>query len=256
MKRYFKMLLSLLTGVMFLVSFSHAAYALEIGARAYYWFPTFKSDLRADDGDTKVDVKDVLGVDNEHYPSIEAFAGIGKHHLSLMYTPIDYSGSTTLSQEVIFRGKHYTAGTFVETDLKFTMLDFEYQYDLINMENILAGFSVGAIGKIKYLDGEAQLNDPSLGYNEKETFQIPIPMVGLGAHIGILANILEARAKLTGIGYSGNVIYEGMADISWTPFPFIDLHGGYRIIKIDVDESGIYLDSEFSGPYVAATVGF
>jgi hypothetical protein len=245
-----------MVGVILLIVFSHAACALEIGARAYYWFPTFKSDLRAGDDGTNVNVRDVLGVGYEYYPSIEAFAGIGKHHLSLMYTPVDYSGSTTLLQPVVFRGKTYTSGKHVETDLKFMMLDLEYQIDILNMENLLAGFSIGAIGKIKYLDGEARLNAPSLGYDEKETFQIPIPMVGLGAHIGLLANILEARAKLTGIGYSGNVIYEGMADVSWTPFPFIDLHGGYRIIKIDVDESGIYLNSEFSGPYVAVTVGF
>lgn len=245
-----------MAGVILLVTFPYAAYALEIGARAYYWFPTFKSDLRAGGGGTEVNVKDVLGVGYEYHPSIEAFAGIGKHHLSIMYTPVDYSGSTTLSQKVVFRSKNYTVGTPVDTNLKFMMLDLEYQIDIINMENLLAGFSLGAIGKIKYLDGEAKLNAPSLGYNEKETFQIPIPMVGLGAHIGILANILEARAKLTGIGYSGNVIYEGMADVSWTPFPLIDLHGGYRIIKIDVDESGIYLNSEFSGPYAAVTVGF
>ncbi|MFA4915923.1 MAG: hypothetical protein WC560_04555 [Syntrophales bacterium] len=258
MKKSVGVILCALVGLTFFVCSVATADAFELGARGYYWFPTFKSDLRVDNGivGTEVDAKDTLGVGNEDFPSVEAFAGIGKHHWSIMYTSVDYSGSTTLSQTLIFRGRQYTAGTDVATDIEFTMLDLEYQFDILNLENLPAGFSIGAIGKIKYLDGEAKLNAPSLGFDEKETFQIPLPMVGLGAHVGILADILEARAKITGMSYSGNTIYEGLADVSWTPLPFIDLHGGYKIIKLDVDESGIYLNSEFSGPYLALTVGF
>jgi len=232
-------------------------HAFELGARAYYWFPSLQGDMRVDDGGkgTKVDLKDDLGVDDESFPSVEVYGGLGRHHLSLMYTPIDYSGSTTLDQDVRFKGKTYARETKVDSDLEACMLDLEYQGDIINLENILAGFSLGIIGKVKYFDGEAKLNSAAEG-ETKETFSLPIPMIGIGAHIGILANILEARAKVTGMGYSGNVIYEALADISWTPFPFLDIHGGYRHIKIDVDEDDFYLNSSFSGPYAALSVGF
>jgi hypothetical protein len=137
------------------------------------------------------------------------------------------------------------------------MLDLEYQYDLVNLENILAGFSLGLIGKIKYVDGETTLRDPSIPLAASETLKVPIPMIGVGAHIGILANILEARAKVTAAGYSAdNLIYEAMADLSLSPFPFMDIHGGYKIIKLKIDRRDYFMDSAFAGPYVGLTIGF
>ncbi|OPY17749.1 MAG: hypothetical protein A4E74_01058 [Syntrophus sp. PtaB.Bin075] len=250
--------LGFLLGLILIFSAAGSGHALELGARAYYWFPSINADMRADeDGSrgTELDLEDDLGMGDENYPSVEIYGGVGRHHLSLMYTPIDYSGSTILNQDIRFEGKAYSRGTAVDADLEAWMLDLEYQVDLINLENFLAGFSLGAIGKVKYLDGEARLNSDAVG-ETKETFSLPIPMVGAGAHIGLLANILEARAKVTGIGYSGNVFYEAMADISWTPFPFLDLHCGYRHLKIDVDEDDFYLNSSFSGPFLALSVGF
>ena len=242
----------------FLLAFVVPVHAFEIGARGYYWFPDFSADLRVDKDSvigTNISAEDDLGIGDESYPSVEVFGGIGKHHVSLMYTKADYSGEKNLPREITFMGETYSASTFVESDLDFTMIDLEYQYDLLDLENILAGFSLGVIGKIKYIDGEVRLKSSSLG--ESESFRAPIPMIGIGAHIGILADILEARAKVTGIGYSGSKSYEGMAEISATPFPFLDVHGGYRIMKLDMDDiSDVYVDVEFKGPYVGLTVSF
>jgi hypothetical protein len=150
---------------------------------------------------------------------------------------------------------NYTLGTSVQADLDFQMLDLEYRYDLIDMENILAGFSIGPIGKIKYVDGEARLKSPTA--DRSETFKAVVPMIGAGLHIGVIADILEARAQITGMAYSGNSLYEYMADLSFTPFPFLDIHGGYKVIDLKVDDiSSVFADYKFSGPYVALTVGF
>jgi len=81
-------------------------------------------------------------------------------------------------------------------------------------------------------------------------------MIGVGAHIGLIANILEARAQVTGMGYSGNYVIEALADISVTPFPFVDLHGGYKYIGLQIDKSNYYMNTQFYGPFAALTVGF
>ena len=231
--------------------------AFEIGARAMYWFPAFKADMKADDAGvvgTEVSAKDTLGVGYKAIPTVEVFGGLGKHRVTLGYTPMNYSGSTTLSSAVTFDGKTFAAGTNVETDLKLRMIDLEYQYTFLDMENLLAGFSLGAIGQIKYIEGEAKLSGG--GKSAEQTARVPLPMVGLGAHIGILAGILEARAKATGMGYSGNYLYEALADISFTPFPFLDLHAGYKHIGLKIDKSDLYLNTQFTGPYVGLTVSF
>jgi hypothetical protein len=235
------------------------AAAFEIGARALYWFPSFKTDMRADSAGlsgTSLDLKDNLGVGNEGIPTFEAFGGLGRHHLSLAYTPIKYSGSTTLAAPVTFNGKTFAAGANVNTDLKLRMLDLEYRFTLLDMENILAGFSVDAIGQIKYIDGEAKMEAPAAATEADFTVRAPIPMIGVGAHVGLLAGILEARAKLTGISYSGNYLYEALADLSLTPFPFLDIHAGYKVIRLKIDRNDVFLDSQFAGPYVGLTVSF
>lgn len=262
MKATVKPVLIALATFLCLVGFVSNGYSLEFGARAYYWFPGLTADMKVDqDGTagTDIDLKDDLGIDNESFPSVEAFAGMGKHHFSLIYTQVNYSGSKTITKPITFKGKTFATGALVESDLKTRMLDMEYQYDILNLENILAGFSVGVIGKIKYLDGEAQLKSATPGsvHDQTEKFALPIPMVGAGAHLGLLANILEARAKVTGMAYGGSTFYDAMADISLTPFPFMDIHGSYRIMKLKVDNvSNVYADMEFSGPYVGLTVGF
>jgi len=225
--------------------------AFEIGVRGYYWFPGFKADMKSDSAatpGTDINLKDNLDVGTKAFPSVEVFG--------LTYTPISYSGSTTLASRIDFSGQTFAAGTNVDSDLKLRMLDLEYRFTALNMENIMAGFSLDAIGQLKYIDGEAKIAAPALGVEAKQSVQLPIPMVGVGAHIGLLLNILEARAKITGISYSGNYLYEALADISLTPFPLLDIHAGYKVIKVHLDRNDFLLNADFAGPYLALTVSW
>jgi hypothetical protein len=233
--------------------------AFEIGVRGYYWFPGFKADMKSDTAatpGTDINLKDNLDVGTEAFPSVEVFGGLGRSHFGLTYTPIAYSGSKRLAVPVTFDGKTFAAGTNVDSDLKLRMLDLEYRFTAINMENILAGFSLDAIAQLKYIDGEAKITAPTLGREAKQSIQLPIPMVGVGAHIGLLLDLLEARAKITGISYSGNYLYEALADISLTPFPLLDIHAGYKVVRVHLDKSDLFLNAEFAGPYVALTVSW
>ncbi len=233
--------------------------ALEFGARAYYWFPTFKADMKADGGSvtgTDINLKDNLGVGTKAFPSVEVFAGLGRSHLALNYTPIEYSGSTKLATDINFNGQKFITGANVDTDLKLRMLDLEYRFTVLNMENMMAGFSLDAIAQLKYLDGEAKIAAATLGKEAKQSIQLPLPMVGAGAHLGLLLNLLEARAKVTGISYSGNYIYEALADLSLTPFPFLDIHAGYKVIQVRLDKNDLFLNANFAGPFVALTVSW
>lgn len=185
---------------------------------------------------------------------MEVFVGGGNHHLSLTYTDIDYSGRKTLTRTLIFKGEIYSAGDVVDSSIAYKEMDLRYRYDFLSLESVLGGFSLGGVFQVKYLAGDASLK--TTGIDEKEDFTLPIPMVGLNLHIGIVANILEARVRGTGIGYSSNTIYEFMADLSWTPVPFVDIHGGYKTFDIDLDEDEVTFDYDMSGPYVALTLSF
>jgi len=231
--------------------------AFEIGVRGYYWFPSLDGNVTADASGivgTSIDLDKDLGIDDESYPTLEAFIGAGNHRLSFAYTDIDYSGEKTLTEEIVFAGETYSASTVVDSSIEYRQIDLVYQYDLLDLENVLAGFSIGGVFQGKYLDGRVNLK--TTGIDEEEEFALPIPMIGLNLHVGLLADILEANIRGTAIGYSGNTLYEIAGDVSYTPFPLIDIHGGYKTFVIDIDEDDIVLDYDQSGPYVALTVSF
>ncbi len=236
------------------------ANAFEIGARGYVWFP----DLKKADVQTiangiqgsDISAKDMLGVGNKITYSVEAYGGIGKNHISLMYTPFGYKTDALLATALTYNGIPYAANSAVHTDMVYSMFDLKYQRDLINMENILAGFSLGGIAQIKYSTGSFKLNGAG-NPEQSRSFNSFIPMIGVGAHIGILANLLEVRAQVTAGGYSSNnYSYEGMADLSLTPFPFLDIHAGYRLLQQKMDINDYKMDTLYTGPYVGLTIGF
>ncbi len=41
-----------------------------------------------------------------------------------------------------------------------------------------------------------------------------------------------------------------------SPFPFLDIHGGYKSFIMDIDEDEVVFDYDMSGPYVALTLSF
>jgi len=254
--------LSAILGTLILSALFYAppAFAFGFGAQAQYWIPTFNGDMRVDDGvlgiiGTEIDMESDLGMSEENYPGVDAFFGIGNHEFRFAYSSINLSGAKYLTRDIIFDGDTYISGIYVKSDLTTNMFDLEYQYKFLNLENILAGFSVGLIGRIKYLDGEVSMQ--SSAHNDRKDIHVPVPMVGLGINIGILANILEARGKFVGMGYSDSYFYDGMAEISFTPFPFLNIHGGYRAMSIKIDDiDDVYAEMDFYGPYAGLAVSF
>ncbi len=231
--------------------------AFELGARAYAWFPDLKKSEIQTFTDGDINTKDVLGMGNKATYSAEVYGGVGSHHLSLMFTPFGYSDSAIIAAAMSYNGKTYPAGTAVQSDMAYSMFDLKYQYDLINTENVLAGFSLSGIAQAKYSTGSFKLNAAGTGFDQKKSFDSITPMIGLGAHVGLLANLLELRAQATGGGYdSGNYAYEGFADLSLTPFPFLDIHAGYKLLKQKMDVNSFKMDNFYTGPYVTLAVGF
>jgi outer membrane protein len=239
-----------------------SAFALGFGVRADYWIPTFKGDLRVDDNGvpgTPINLKDDLGISNDNIPGVEAYFGIGDHEISLAYSRINLSGAKNIDNKIVFNGETYIANAYVESELTSNMIDLEYQYKLLNFKNILAGLSFGIIGKVKYFDGEVKIHSSKSGSvdDTQKNIHVPIPMIGVGAKIGLLANILEARAKITGMGYSGSFFYDALADIAVTPFPFLNIHGGYRAMSLKIDSvSDVYAKMDFYGPYAGLAISF
>lgn len=245
--------------VLVVVTLSVPAWGFELGVRGYLWTPELSGDIRVDDdglSGTKLDFVNTLGLDDDSSAVIEVFLGAGRHHVMLGYHQADYKGNKVLEQNVVFNGEVYQAHDTIRTDLEFTAMEGLYQYDVIDLENILAGFSIGLVGKVKVLKGSARIESGMTGEQTKEDFTVPIPMLGANVHVGLINDLLEARVLATGIGYGGNTVMDAQAEVSLTPFPFLDITGGYRFFNIDVDEDDVEFKYDTSGPYIGAAIKF
>jgi outer membrane protein len=246
--------------VLLLVSLSSPAQALPgfgAGVRGTYWFPDLSATaqtITAGVSETKFDLKDDLGMDDEDFPSGEAFLRVGRLHFRVGYTKISYDGSNTLSRDIEFNGQIYPVNDNVISSLDVKMLDAEVQVDILRPDFVAASFYLGLIGKVKYVDVDLELTSTTL--TEKEDVQVPIPMVGLAAGAGFLNDLLRVDARVTGMAYSGNHLYEADAFASLVPFPFLRIQGGYRYIDLKADEDDLVADVELKGPYVGAQLSF
>ena len=241
------------------LGFALPAQAVDFGVRGYYWFTDISGNLRVD-GDilpgTKMDLESDLGIGDESYPIVEAFLGVGNHHISFAYYRAEYEGDNFLTRTIVFNDEIFTANERISSSLIYDNYDFKYQYDFLDLENVLAGFSFGAVLRVQVFDGEAEINSETLGQVEREDFTFTVPLLGLNFHLGLLADILEARILATGFTYGEGTVLDGQADISWTPFPFLNIHGGYRYFSVNVDRSDVEADFRVQGPYAALTLSF
>ena len=149
-----KKILILCLSVLTLVVTAMPAQGFEAGARAYYWFPSLDGHIEYSDNSlsgTKLNLKDDLGFDNESYPFGGIFLGLGDHHLSFSFYRANYEGKETLTQDINFGGQTFPVGDKIKSTLDYDVYDFTYQYDVLDLENFLAGFSLGIVARVEGL---------------------------------------------------------------------------------------------------------
>src|SRR5512134_1509402 len=248
-----------LTAVLSLMAVApaHALPGFEAGARGMYWFPDLSGTVRTTDpviGGTEFSVTDDLGVGDENFPSGEIFLRTGRVTFRVGYTPVEFDGNRQLSREIRFGDQIFSVNDNVVSHLDLKMIDGEVQIDLLRPDVVAASFNLGLIVKVKYVDGNVELRNST--NTEARDFQAPIPMVGVTAGVGFLKNMLRADARVTGIAYSGNHLFEGDAYASFAPLPFLRIQGGYRIIDLEIDEDDILANIKLKGPYLGAQLSF
>jgi outer membrane protein len=242
-------------GVLLMAGSAFAASGFEVGARGAYWFPELSGDARTSGtGDTRFDFEDDLGVGDENIPFGEAFLRFGKTTIRVGYTQFSFDGNKELTRTIVFNGTPFLVSDNVISGLDLKMLDGEVQYDFLRPDVGVAGFNLGLLLKVKYVDGEVELRNSTT--TETEDFKAPIPMIGAAAGVGFLKDMVRVDARASGIAYSGNHLYEVDAYASFAPLPFVRIQGGYRYIDLKIDESDVLASFTLSGPYLGAQLSF
>jgi len=232
-----------------------AASGFEVGARGAYWFPKMSGSAQTSaTGDTRFDFKDTLGVKDEHIPFGEAFLRLGNTTLRVGYMQLKFDGDKTLTENVTFNGQTFNISENVVSKLDMKMIDGEVQFDFLRPDVGVAGFNLGLLLKVKYVDGTVELRNSTT--TETKNFKAPIPMLGAAAGVGFLKDMVRVDARAAGIAYSGNHLYDADAYASYAPLPFLRIQGGYRYIDLKIDRDDTLVSFKLKGPYVGAQLSF
>jgi outer membrane protein len=239
--------------VLLLAGSAFAAPGFEVGARGVYWFPKLTGSAQTNaTGDTRFDFKETLGVKDENIPFGEAYLRLGSTTLRVGYMQLSFDGDKTLTDNIVFNGQTFSTNVISKLDMK--MLDGEVQFDFLRPDVGVAGFNLGLLLKVKYVDGKVELRNSTT--TETKDFKAPIPMLGAAAGVGFLKDMVRVDARASGIAYSGNHLYDADAYASFAPLPFVRIQGGYRYIDLKIDKDGTLASFRLKGPYVGAQLSF
>jgi len=245
-----------------------------VGARAEFWSMDLTGDLGVTSGDfqlpstsltdTSTDTSNGLGLDSDNPVGASAWLNLGPFFLFGRYTPIDITGSDTITNLSGFKLKGLDlASGALDTSLNFNMYDAGIGLNVLNLDDLPVRIQVGLLAQVKVLDGSIDVtgstNIPGttkpVSTTDTKPFTFAIPMVGGHIKLG-LADFLSVGVQGAGVVYNGDHLYDVDARIELSPIPFVGISGGYRIMDLSVDESAVNLNATFKGPFIEAFIRF
>lgn len=242
----------------FLCMIGSAASADEmVSLKVGYHMLSPKGELAAEvDGfGTKVDVEDDLDLGDSKGLMAEAAVSLGDFKLTLGYLPLSFEGSSVLSRSILFDDQTYNVGSSLESSLDLDIFDVGLTWFFLNMDDIPVRLQLGLEVATKIIDTEASLVDLTSGISESVSGILPIPTIGLRGRMA-LSDIIGINGRFGYLGYSGNHFIDGDVQIEFSPVPMVGIFAGYRYLDIEIDESDVFVDADFSGFYSGVLVRF
>ncbi len=160
---------------------------LEVSAG---WFLNdFSTDLRADSKalgiGTVLDLEELLDLDEElsvwRIEGLYRFSQNGRHKMDFMLYDLSRDATRTLTRDIQFEDRVFSAGTTVDTIFDLQILKVSYSYSLL-LNKI---FDISISGGIHFQDIKFQVTDEGTGFEEDLDFLAPLPIIGLRANIAL-----------------------------------------------------------------------
>jgi hypothetical protein len=234
-------------------AFAQEDYHVELGAT---WWKPASPEIVASSGQlsTSVDFINQFAVADKRFTSYKLTLKAGrKHKLRFGQTPIEYSGSATLTQRITFRGQTFNVGVPTTASVKWTLQQFGYEYDPIATA---AGY-VGVFADVKYNKLDASL--ATAARTESFAQNVPIPTLGGTARAYVSRNA-SVTAEFTAFKWNRSNINGKVYDF--------DIYGtahlgrnlgaqvGYRRLTADFTVDNDAGNMKLKGPYFGGVLRF
>lgn len=208
----------------------------------------------------KIDIQRDLDLDDSSGFVGEFALNWGKSRLSFNYLPISFSGTGTLKVDGTFKGETFTVGDRVKSELDIALYDISYSYFLINLDDLPARLQLGLELAVKVADAEVMLRNLGDGvglpiFEEKESALAPIPTIGMRGRVA-LADFIGLVGRIGYMEFDSNHFLDAEAQVEFSPLPTVGLYAGYRYFDLKIDESDLFVETKFSGPFAGLLVRF
>lgn len=202
---------------------------------------------------TKVD-EDLLGLDDK-VTNIKprVYYTSGNHTFDFDYESLDFSGSNTLTKNVVFDDKTYAINTNVRSTMEFDWYRLGYKYSLVNNDNsnLKAGIDLNILDTNVGLD-----SDLTAASNYSET--IPLPTLVLNGKYSFNENF-AIEGKFAGLTAGSKGSYtEAFAGLNIKCLLLDNAHWrlGYQTKKLEIDVDDFDGELKFSGGFIGFNYKF
>ena len=164
-------------------------------------------------------------------------------NLKIQKTNFSDSASGTITANITFDGKNYSASDSVTSSITLDQIDvIPYWRILDNWVNLDIGLN------IKLIDGQIQVDSSTEHANED--FSVILPMLYTKARFDLPFSGLSVEADISYVGYSGNKFSDIKAGIVYETSYGLGATLGYRQQNITLDDiDNIYGELNIKGPY-------
>jgi outer membrane protein len=199
-----------------------------------------------------LDIDEDLNYDNETRPMgwINIDMPLIIPNIYVSATPMEFDGT---GDKTFKFGDIIVDGAF-ESKLTLDHLDVALYYGIPLLETATLNTLNIDIGlNVRIFDLETTITELASGTTETESVTLPLPMVFVAVQFRPI-DAISIEAEGRGISISDNKAFSLIGRLRWNALGPFFLAGGYRYDKYDIDEEGILVDADFSGPF--AELGF
>ncbi len=205
-----------------------------------------------------LDLEDDLNYDDETriFGRLKIDMPLWIPNIYLMATPMEFDGIGRKNVDFNFGDINFKGNVDFFSELTLDHLDLALYYGLPFVETATADMLNVEVGiNIRIYDFEGTIEQAATGLKESESYTLPIPMLYLAAQLRPLDRLaIEAEGR--GVIFGNNKVYSLLGRLKLKVFGPLFIAGGYRYDKIDIDEEGVVLEMDFSGPFAEAGLVF
>jgi hypothetical protein len=202
---------------------------------------------------TDIDARRDLGIGDAGLPQGDFTWRRGRSLVTFSFTPIDYTGDQNVTRTLVFRGREYTVGTRVVSDLEINHLQLEWAYQFVRVHDgmVRVGPMVGADGFLMH----GTLTAPQFSITEKEDLSVGMPVAGLALDV-MPRKWLDLYGRAAGMD-AGNYGYFVGSDLGVkATVKHVVFTAGYRTFNLHAEHSGDFARVRVRGPFVGMGVGW